>query len=52
MAKKKQFEKYFAKPKTNKKCFNYGKKDYYIRNCYTSNKKTPKKLLKKAKRTQ
>lgn len=50
MAKKKQLEKYLAKPNKNKKCFNYGKKDYYARNCHISNKKKPKDSLKKVKR--
>lgn len=49
MAKKKQLEKYSTRPKTNKKYFNYGKKDYYARDCYILNKKKPKKLLEKAK---
>lgn len=49
MAKKKQLKKYSIKLKTNKKCFNCGKKDYYARDYYTSNKTKPKKLLKKGK---
>lgn len=49
MAKKKQLKKYSTKLKTNKKCFNYGKKDHYARDYYTSNITKPKKLLKKGK---
>lgn len=49
MVKKKQLEKYPAKPKINKECFNCGKKDHYARNCHISNKKKLENLLKKAK---
>ena len=52
MAKKKQLEKYPAKPKTNKECFNCRKKGYYARDCYTSNKRKPEESLKKAKRAR
>lgn len=49
MVKKKQLEKYSARLKTNKKYFNYRKKDHYTRDCYILNKKKPKELLEKAK---
>lgn len=49
MAKKKQFKKYSAKPKTNEEYFNCGKKGHYARDCYTSNKKKSKKSLKEVK---
>ena len=50
MAKKKQLKKYPIKPKTNKECFNCGKKCHYARDCHTSNKKKPEESLKEAKR--
>ena len=49
MAKKKQLEKYPAKPKTNKKCFNCGKKGHYAMDCHTLNKKRPEESLEEAK---
>lgn len=30
------------KPKANKKCFNYGKKRHYTKNCYSNSKRKPK----------
>ena len=52
MAKKKQLEKYSAKPKTNEECFNCGKKGHYARDCHTSNKRKPKESLEEAKRAR
>lgn len=52
MAKKKQLEKYSAKPKTNEECFNCGKKGHYARNCHTSNKRKPEESLEEAKRAR
>ena len=52
IAKKKQLQKYPAQPKTNKKCFNCGKKGHYAKDCHTSNKKKPEESLKEAKRAR
>lgn len=49
MVKKKQLEKFLAKQTTNKKCFNYGKKSHYTKNCHILNKKKPENSLEKAK---
>ena len=49
MAKRKQLEKYPAKPKTNEECFNCGKKGHYTRDCHTSNKRKPEESLEEAK---
>lgn len=51
MTKKKQLEKYPAKPKSNKKYFNYEKKAIMLGTTTpSSNKKKLKDLLKEVKR--
>lgn len=47
MAKKKQLKKYPTRPKTNKKCFNYGKKGIILGTATLQTKKSPKSHQKK-----
>lgn len=52
MTKKKHSDKQHAIMfKANKKYFNYGKKDYYVKDYYSSNKKKSKKSVEEAKHT-